>query len=196
SLMVALTLPAAAGLALVAKPLAAVMVGPALRDGAAQVTPWVAASAFLAGITVYYFHTAFTLARRTPLLMAAMTVPAVANLTLNLILVPRLGIPGALWATLISYGLGAVASWALGRSVLALPIPWATIVKAGIATLGMALAVRALPAYGGVVELILKAGTGAVTYAALALVLDVGGLRTQSPRLVLRLASALRARFA
>jgi len=42
--MVALTLPAAVGLALVAKPLADIMVGPGLREGAAMVTPWIAAS--------------------------------------------------------------------------------------------------------------------------------------------------------
>jgi len=67
--MVALALPAAVGLALVARPLAEVMVGPALRVGAARVTPWIAASALFSGLTVYYLNPAFTLARRTGLLL-------------------------------------------------------------------------------------------------------------------------------
>ena len=90
--MVALTLPSAVGLALVARPLAAVMIGPALREGAAQVTPWIAASGFFAGVTTYYFHTAFTLGRQTRLLLLAMAIPAATNLALTLILIPRYGL--------------------------------------------------------------------------------------------------------
>ncbi len=192
SLMIALTLPAAVGLALVARPLAEVMIGPGLREGAAQVTPWIAASAFLSGVTVYYFHTAFTLARRTRLLMAAMCLPALVNLALNLILVPRYGLQGALWATLASYGLGAVASYGLGRMVLPLPVPWLTLAKAAVAALGMALAVRLVPASGGVLELAAKAAVGGLTYGALALLLDVADVRGRS----LLVARALQARLA
>ena len=63
--MLLLTVPAAVGLAMVARPLAELLVGPELRVGAAQVTPWIAASGFLGGFTTYYFSQAFTLSRRT-----------------------------------------------------------------------------------------------------------------------------------
>ncbi|HEY1426829.1 MAG TPA: lipopolysaccharide biosynthesis protein, partial [Caulobacteraceae bacterium] len=89
-LMLALALPASVGLALVARPLADVMIGPALRDGAATVTPWIAASALFGGLTTYYTHQAFTLGRRTGLLLLAMSIPAGANLILNLVLIPPL----------------------------------------------------------------------------------------------------------
>jgi O-antigen/teichoic acid export membrane protein len=190
--MVALTLPAAAGLAFVARPLAELMIGPALREGAAHVTPWIAASAFLAGVTTYYFHTAFTLARRTRLLMLAMAVPALANLVLNAVLIPRLGLDGALWATLVSYVLGAGASWALGRRALALPIPSRALAASGLATLGMSLAVAAVPAVGGPVELFAKAMVGAGVYGLLAFALNVAGVRPAAFRLV----RALQARAA
>jgi len=192
SLMISLTLPAAVGLALVAHPLATVMVGPGLREGAAQVTPWVTISAFLSGITVYYFHTAFTLARRTHLLMAVMAVPAALNLILNLVLVPRLGLAGALWATLLSYAAGALASWGLGRKVLALPIPWITLAKAGAAAAVMALVVAPITLGGGVLELAVKAGLGGLVYGGCALALNLGDLRSRS----VRLAQALQARLA
>jgi O-antigen/teichoic acid export membrane protein len=74
--MIALTLPAAVGLALVARPLADVMVGTgvARRRGAGD--PLDRRQRPLRRLTTYYFHTAFTLARRTGLLLAAMSLPA------------------------------------------------------------------------------------------------------------------------
>jgi O-antigen/teichoic acid export membrane protein len=160
------------------------MIGPALRDGAARVTPWIAASAFFSGMTTYYLHMAFTLSRRTTLLFVVMAMPAAANLGFNLLLIPCYGLDGAMWSTTGSFVLGAVASYTLGRRALALPLPWATLGRCLAAAVGMAMAVLALPALGGVVELALKAGVGAVVYGALAWLLDAGGARDQSRRLI------------
>ena len=179
SVMLLLTLPAAVGLALVAGPLAQLMIGEALAAQAAHVTPWIAASGLLAGLTTYYFHQAFTLGRRTVLLLAAMAVPAAANLALNLLLIPRFGLDGALYATLASYGLGLLASAALGRRAMPLPVPWTTLAQAAAASLAMALVVQRLPAIGGLFELVLKAGTGALVYGAVVAALDAGGLRSR-----------------
>ena len=184
SLMLLICLPAAVGVALVARPLAALMVGPALRDGAAQVTPWIAISGFFAGITTYYFHTAFTLARRTRLLLAAMAIPAGLNLVLTAVLIPRFGLDGAVWSTAASYAVGALASWALGSRVMPLPIPLGALARCLLAAGGMALAVGRVPASGGITELAEKAAVGLVVYAALALALDAGGVRSHGIRLV------------
>lgn len=189
--MVLLTLPAAVGLAMVARPLADLMVGEALREGASHVTPWIAASGWLSGITTYYLLQAFTLARRTPLLIVSMSAPALANVALNLVLIPLVGLDGALWATTISYGLGAIVAWGLGRRACAMPIPWDVLAKAGGASLVMALCVRALPAPGGVLELALKAGIGALVYGVLVLGLDAGGLRGKLSLILRRRAHAL-----
>ena len=182
SFMLALTVPAAAGLALVARPLADFMVGPGLREGAAHVTPWIAASALLSGLTTYYFHTAFTLARRTRLLLLAMAAPALSNLLLNWILIPRFGLDGALWATLASYGLGLIASLGLGRRALALPIPWSTLGRTGLATAAMVVVVLNIPAWGGFWELAVKASSGALIYGLVAFSLDVCGVRSRGLR--------------
>ncbi|WP_304190171.1 lipopolysaccharide biosynthesis protein [Phenylobacterium aquaticum] len=178
-LMVLLTLPAAVGLAMVAGPLAQLMIGPALSVGAAHVTPWIALSGLLGGLTTYYFHQAFTLSRRTPLLLVAMTVPALANVALNLVLIPRFGLDGALWATPASYALGLAASALLGGRSLALPIPWRTVGQAAGASLAMALAVSRVPALGGLPELALKAGLGALVYGLIIALLDAGALRSR-----------------
>jgi len=179
-LMLALGLPAAVGLALVAGPLAHVMVGPALRDGAARVTPWIAASALFAGLTTYYTHQAFTLGRRTGLLLLAMSIPAAANVGLNLILIPRLGLQGAMIATTASYGLGLAASIGLGRFAQPLPLPLGALAKAALASAIMGVAVSRIPGLGGgVLELGVKALAGALVYGALAYVLDIAELRSK-----------------
>jgi O-antigen/teichoic acid export membrane protein len=182
--MVLLTLPAAMGLALVAAPLSQLMIGGQLAAGAAHVTPWIALSGLLGGLTTYYFHQAFTLGKRTGLLMVAMAVPAAANLGLNLVLIPRFGLDGALWATPISYGLGLAASAFMGRRSMALPVPWATLLQAGGASLAMALVVTRLPALGGLPELMLKAAVGAVVYGLIVALLDTGRLRSRAVELL------------
>ena len=163
-----------------------------LQCGSPKVTPWIAASAFFAGINTYYFHTAFTLGRRTRLLLAAMAVPAICNLVLTLVLIPRFGLQGAMWATLASYALGAVASFALGRRAMALPLPWTTLGQALLASAAMAAVVSLVPSAGGILELFAKAAVGAVVYGVLALALDISGARSRG----LSLARALRARTA
>ncbi|WP_158918563.1 lipopolysaccharide biosynthesis protein [Caulobacter sp. S45] len=184
SFMVLISLPAAAGLALVARPLAELMVGPALRDNAARVTPWIALSGLFYGLTTHYLNTAFTLARRTGRQFLAIALPALANLALTLLLIPRFGLDGAMWATTASYALGAVASILLQRNGLYLPIPWNTLGRSALATAAMAAAVLRMPSTGGVGELALKAGVGAMTYALVAFALDAGQARTHSGRLL------------
>lgn len=183
-LMLLLCVPAAVGLALVAAPLASLMVGAEMAAGAAHVTPWIAASGLLAGLTTYYFHQAFTLGRRTQALLAAMAIPAVANLVLNLILIPRFGLDGALWATVASYALGLVASMALGARVLPLPVPWTTLAQVLGATAVMAAAVATLPDLGGWAELIVKSSVGAAVFGAIAFALDIGALRSRGLDLI------------
>ncbi len=190
SLMLLICLPAAAGLALVAHPLAGLMVGEGLRDGAARVTPWIAMSGLFAGLTTYYLHTAFTLARRTRLLLAAMAIPALANLGLTWILIPRFGLDGAMWATTASYVIGAIASYAIGRRALALPIPWDAVLRCGLATAAMAVAVGLVPASGGAIELFAKAAIGAVVYGLCAFALDAAGIRSRRLHMVRALQGA------
>ena len=178
-LMALVALPAATGLALVARPLAEVMVGPGLREAAARVTPWIAAGGLMSGAATYYFHTAFTLSRRTPRLILAVALPALANLALALWLIPRHGLDGAMWATTASYALSLLVAVALGRTVLPLPIPWRALGVAASACGLMAAVVTRLPAVGGLAELASKAALGAVVYALAVLALDAPGVRTE-----------------
>ena len=179
-------LPAAAGVALVARPLAEVLIGEELRVAAASITPWIALSALLYGLTAYYFGQAFTLGKKTKLLLVAMAIPAGLNVVLNLILVPRYGLMGAAWATAASFALGLLATQVIGRRVLPLPIPWDSLIRCGVATGAMALVVARLPALGGFAELMLDAGVGGIVYAVVALTLNAAGVRDVAMRLLTR----------
>jgi O-antigen/teichoic acid export membrane protein len=113
-----------------------------------------------------------------------MTIPAGLNLALNLVLIPRFGIEGAMWSTAISYAVGAVASWGLGRQAMPLPLPLEALWKAGAGCAAMAVVVLALPELGGILELALKAGTGAVVYGLVVFALDAAGARTRGHALL------------
>ena len=183
STLVLIGLPAAVGVALVARPLSEFMIGEDLREAAILVTPWIALSAFLSGVTVYYFHQAFTLGRRTGWLLAAMSVPAISNVLLNIILIPSFGVLGAAWATAASFAIGLVASWAMGRRILPLPTPWSTLGQCALCCGVMALAVWFLPPIGGFHELMLDASVGATVYGVCAFALNAGGVRELAQRL-------------
>jgi O-antigen/teichoic acid export membrane protein len=183
STLLLIGMPAAIGLALVARPLADFMIGEELRHAAVQVTPWIALSALLSGMTVYYFHQAFTLGRRTGWLLAAMCVPAASNVVLNLILIPRFGVQGAAWATTASFAIGLVASVVIGRRILPMPIPWRTVATCALCCGIMALALWPLPPIGGLPEVMLDACVGATVYGLFAVLLDAGDVRSQIKRL-------------
>lgn len=184
-------LPAAAGVALVARPLAEVLVGADLRGAATLVTPWIALSALLSGLTIYYVNQGFTLGRRTGLLLPAMAAPAAANVLLNLILIPRFGVLGAAWATAAAFAVGLGVSMILTRRAIALPIPWEALTRCGVATAVMAAVVSQAPPLGGLVELILDATLGVIVYGAAALTLNAAGVRDLALRLLARRRGAL-----
>jgi len=100
-----------------------------------------------------------------------------SDLILNIILVPRVGLVGAAWATLIAYAVALALFARFGARRLALPFPFLDAGKIAAAAAAMAFAVSHLPAFGGMGELALKAGVGAIVYASGILGLDAAGAR-------------------
>ncbi len=184
STFVLIGLPAAVGVALVARPLAEFMIGEDLRAAAASVTPWIALSALLSGVTSYYLSQSFVLGRRTERLLLTLCIPAGSNVVLNLLLVPGMGVMGAAIATTTSFAIGVLASVGMGRSIVPMPIPWRTLGQCGLACGVMAAAVWVMPAPGGVGEVVLKAMVGAIVYAAVVLSLNAAGVRDVVSRIV------------
>lgn len=86
------------------------------------------------GLLVYAVHIFFNapliIHRRSLVLTAVTTACCIFNVILNIVLLPRMGIAGAAWATLASY-LAMVAALAIiSRRYLPMRIPWATLASA------------------------------------------------------------------
>jgi O-antigen/teichoic acid export membrane protein len=104
--------------------------------GAGHVLPWVISGMIVDGVASFVGAGLFV-HRKTRTIMAAVSVSAIANIGMNLVLVPRFGIGGAAAATLASYSITClVFGWA-GKSLLPVRLPWGTILRASLAALVM-----------------------------------------------------------
>ena len=103
--------------ALLAKDLAAVLLGPSFREGAIVMPTVVGGMVALAVAT--YAHKPFEFYERMLLMMLLAIGAAVANLVLNLALVPQYGYMASAWITLACYTLYAACSVVIGRRMLA-----------------------------------------------------------------------------
>ncbi len=181
-----LGLPAAAGMALLAPNITAVVAGGAFAPDAALIMPVLVLAVLLQRSRTYYFDLAFQLRAKVgwQALISALTV--VLNIGLNLLLIPRFGILGAAWATVAACALGLGLSIALGRRLLALPLIWGEALKVCLATGMMLAALWPLRELAGILELVLQICLGGLAYAAALWLLDVGGLRAGAGRILAR----------
>ena len=190
--MVFVLFPAVGGLIMVAPALGEIVIGEGLRSQALSVTPLISLGALFSGLNTYYFLQAFTLAKKTRLLVVAMAVPAVSNIVLNVTLIPLMGLQGAALAGCLSFVSGVIGSWWLGRGTLALPVPVLPIVTTAGCMAAMMGVLAILPHWGGVIELGIKAVAGVAVYGGLAWLLNLNGVREPTARICQRLKQGLR----
>jgi O-antigen/teichoic acid export membrane protein len=168
-----------------------VMIGEEMRTQAAEIIPWIALSGLINGFVLHYVSEAFQLSRRTGLRAALMVVPAVANVALNIVLLPWIGLMGAVYATVACYALALLLLAVVSRRLAPLAWPWTDFLRIAGACAAMAIAVRLMPALGGVAELSLKACVGAVVYVLAALAFNAAGARAAAQQFILRRAQRI-----
>lgn len=168
--------PAALGIALVSAPLCEILIGPQMRDEAARIAPFIALGSLILGMSDY-FSDAFILTKKIIYRTILMIIPTVFNIGLNIILLPKIGLNGAIFATICANIIGLVAIAFFGRKYLKLPIPYIEIGKIIIACLIMALFVSLIPKFGGFIELIIKGVIGALIYAFMAISLNIANTK-------------------
>ena len=175
-----ITMPAATGIALVAKEFGFIL-GESVRAEAVTVMPMIAFAGVLNGLISYYAQRAFMLSGKTSMFMWAMVPPVILNIGLNLWLIPIHGLMGAVYATVISYGLGFVLAVIVGRRFYPLPLPIRATLEIGFACACMAVGVLALPDMSHLpdfIALIIKAGIGASIYGAVSMLINAANSRT------------------
>lgn len=176
--LLALAVPAAAGMACLAEPVASVLVGPEYRDGVAAVMPWIALLSLLRGFTIHYLDHALHLGRRTDLFLYTVGPAAALSLVLNLLLIPWLGLAGAIVTALATQGVALISTAIIGHRVFPIGFPLGQAMRVLAATGVMAGALQLLPVRLDIPGLAWAVVVGVVAYAAAALTVNLGGSRS------------------
>jgi O-antigen/teichoic acid export membrane protein len=176
--LLAVSLPACAGLALTADYVSASLVGPAFRTGVAALLPIMSFTALARGLRAHFVDHAFHLSGR-PLLMLWTYVPAtVLNIALNLYVVPRFGMFGAAWTALICQGATVVGGWFLGTSLFPVWLPAGQVLRCVLAIVPMAVGLTLIRFPLNWFGLFASIGLGGALYIVSVIVLDVGEVRS------------------
>jgi len=186
-----IAVPAATGIALVSTD-AGFILGEGVRDNAVMVMPWIAFAGLINGCMIYYVHRAFMLSGQTQKFVWALILPVISNLGLNVLLIPRYGLMGAVWATIFSYMLAIVIATILGRREYPLPIPFKAALEISLCSALMALAVMNLPLGDmtpGFITLLIKGIAGILVYLLACWIINAADCRTFIHGLKARLAS-------
>ncbi|QJW88503.1 oligosaccharide flippase family protein [Spirosoma taeanense] len=173
-LLLAISLPTAIGMAALAPQIAFVLVGEKYADTVAMLIPYIAIGAVLSGIKSFYLDQSFQLAQKTRLQLWSVGVAAFINVALNLLLLPRIGLMGAAYATLISYGAVLLLSYMLSLRAYKLPIPWEEILKILTASILMGAVILLFRSYGsGLWGLLFLTLLGGILYGSLLIAFKV-----------------------
>ena len=188
AILLLVTMPAAAGLGLVAEPVS-LLLGPDVREVGGQIIPWIVGAGVINGMISYYIQRAFMLGSKTMMLPVAMITPMVLNLALNFILLPRFGVMGAVYATLISYGFGVIIAFLMARRYFPLPVPWEAFLKCSLACAVMAAGVLALPLSDQInplLEVVIKGSVGASLYCGIVYITNAADCRSMISDVIAR----------
>jgi O-antigen/teichoic acid export membrane protein len=165
-LYIALMLPAAVGLAVLAETILRVMAS-AKYDTGYVVMPVVAAGLFLYGLS-FVFGRAYPLVSRPDLETRNYIAAGALNVALNILLVPVLGYPAAAITTAVGYLALLLLHYWFSRRYLTWRFPLGTLVRCGAASGLMALAVVACARADGSIAPLLRlaseVGVGALVY--------------------------------
>jgi len=175
-----ITLPAATGIALVAKEFGFIL-GESVRAEAVTIMPMIAFAGVLNGLISYYAQRAFVLSGKTTMFVWAMVPPVILNIGLNIWLIPAYGLMGAVYATLLSYAVGFTLAIYVGRQYYPLPLPFKAFFQISFACAAMAVAVLALPNLSHLpdfIALMIKASIGATVYGAICMAINAANSRT------------------
>lgn len=135
-----LGIPFVFGTMALSEPILTLFSTPAIAAEGHQIVPLIAASILLYGAFTV-ISTSLALAKKTALSAVIVILAAVANLALNVLLVPHFGIIGSAVGILIAYALLLVMGAYYSFKEVKFPIPWSSILKSLIASTVMGLVV-------------------------------------------------------
>ena len=121
------------------------------------------------------------LSGKTSMFMWAMVPPVVLNIALNFWLIPKLGLMGAVYATLVSYTLGFILAMIVGRRYYPLPFPILGFLKIALCCSAMTIVIGAINIPSSTpdfIALCVKTVVGVLIYVITSLAINAADCRT------------------
>ena len=174
-----IALPMATGLTLVAEP-AGIIFGESVRDGAVKIVPYIAFAGAAHGLLTYYVHKAFILSERTEKYILALIIPVITNFALNIFLIPKFGLIGAVTSTCAAYIIGLFSAYLIGRRYYPIPIPVRSFFEISFCCLIMTLVITQMSfveSWPDLPKLLIKTSVGIVVYGLISLLINSGGCK-------------------
>lgn len=176
--LLALGLPAVAGIIALRTEIVSVVLGEEFRAGAIAIVPWVAVTALLVNLKYHYFDVAFHVTRRLLVQLATLLPATLLTAPLIYVFLKMWGLPGAAAGACLAFAASLAASWLVGRRLLDIPHAFGEVGRIMVAVGVMLAALWAIQPPDGVVGLVIEIMTGGVAYVAAALALNVLEMRT------------------
>lgn len=176
--LLALGLPAVAGIIALRSEIVSVVLGEEFRQGAVALVPWAAMTAIFMNLKYHYFDAAFHVTRR--LVVQLMTLLPATLLTAPLIYVflKLWGLPGAAAAGCLAFAFSLAASWLVGRRLLVIPHAFGEIARIAVAVGFMLAVLWFVQPAEGIVGLTIQIAAGGAAYVLAVLALNVLEMRT------------------
>lgn len=173
--IVFITLPAAAGIVLVARPMTELLLAKDYVETAAIVIPVAVVSAFLVGFKAFVLDQVFHMVKRNGLNAVISAPAAIVGIGAMLVMVPKWGVLGCAVAYLIQYVFMVGVTLVVTRRLMPFSLPWNDIGRTVVATTVMAAVLYGargpLDALPTAIDLAVSVVLGIVTYVGAALVL-------------------------
>jgi len=176
--LLALGLPAVAGLIMLRTEIASVVLGEQFRGEAATLIPWVAATALLGNFKFHYFDLAFHVTRRLMVQVASLLPATLLTAPFIYLFLQRWGLPGAAAGSCLALSLSLLTSWLAGRRLLAIPHAFGEIMRIGASVGIMVVVLSAIGPLPGIAGMVVLVAAGCAAYSLAALAFNVLEIRT------------------
>ncbi|HLH98874.1 MAG TPA: polysaccharide biosynthesis C-terminal domain-containing protein [Xanthobacteraceae bacterium] len=180
--LMAITLPACIGFALVSSHIANVMLGPEFRGVGANVMPIVCIAVVFQIICCQYLHISFLLSERNSFYLLNTGSVLAFNAAVSYVLIEHYGMVGAAWGRLAAEMFGFLGALALTRWAFPVPLPLGRLARILLAAAAMAVAVKGMEAILPMSDanaLMLLVPTGMASYGGLCWIMDIAEMRSR-----------------
>jgi O-antigen/teichoic acid export membrane protein len=169
SLLLALGVPCVVGMVILTPGISHCLLGSNYRQAASGVFPLIAVAAFVGGFKAYHFDAALQFAHRTIDQVWIVLVAVVANILMNLLAIPLVGIKGAATVSVLTYTIAVGLSIKWGRRYAVLPFPARPAVQVTLASAVMAAVLYPLRGHISPMALAGQVTAGVAVYAVVLL---------------------------